>query len=96
MSKSGNGHLAPGVREHLQLGDDARIVSMQRDRWIGYARAGAVLERLGRLLATPSATACPVLSCMALRTSARRRSFASSFVIIRRPSMKCGAWSTTR
>ena len=61
MSKSGDGHLAPGIREHLQLGDDARIASTQRERWIDYARAGAVLDRLGRLLATPERDRMPCL-----------------------------------
>lgn len=49
MSKSGESasfHLAPGVREMLVLGDEARTKSMQRDRWIDYARASAVLDRL--------------------------------------------------
>lgn len=61
MSKSGDSHLAPSIREQLQLGDDARIASMQRDRWIDYARAGAVLERLDRLLATPERDRMPCL-----------------------------------
>jgi type II secretory pathway predicted ATPase ExeA len=61
MSKSGDAHLAPGIREHLELGDDARIAMMQRDRWIDYARASAVLERLGRLPATPERDRMPCL-----------------------------------
>jgi type II secretory pathway predicted ATPase ExeA len=64
MSKSGDGaagHLAPAIREHLQLGDDARIATMQRDRWIDYSRAGAVLDRLERLLATPERDRMPCL-----------------------------------
>lgn len=66
MSKYGDGgagHLAPGIREHLQLGDDARIAIMQRDRWIDYVRADAVLDRLERLLATPERDRmpCPLL-----------------------------------
>ena len=63
MSKSGEGvsHLAPAVREVLLLGDEARIKSMQRDRWIDYARGSAVLERLTRLLATPERDRMPCL-----------------------------------
>lgn len=64
MSKSGENsttHLAPNVRELLLLGDDARIQSMQRDRWIDYSRAGAVLDRLGLLLATPERDRMPCL-----------------------------------
>jgi hypothetical protein len=34
---------------------------MQRDRWIDYARAGAVLDRLERLLATPERDRMPCL-----------------------------------
>lgn len=63
MSKSGEGvsHLAPAVREVLLLSDEARIKSMQRDRWIDYARGSAVLERLTRLLATPERDRMPCL-----------------------------------
>ena len=63
MSKSGEGvsHLAPAVREMLLLSDEARIKSMQRDRWIDYARGSAVLERLTRLLATPERDRMPCL-----------------------------------
>jgi len=45
----------------LVLDDEARIQSMQRDRWIDYARASAVLDRLGRLLATPERDRMPCL-----------------------------------
>ncbi len=34
---------------------------MQRDRWIDYARASAVLERLSRMLATPARDRMPCL-----------------------------------
>ena len=34
---------------------------MQRDRWIDYSRAGAVLDRLGLLLATPERDRMPCL-----------------------------------
>jgi Cdc6-like AAA superfamily ATPase len=64
MSKSGEStavHLAPGVRGMLVLADEARIQSMQRDRWIDYARASAVLDRMGRLLATPERDRMPCL-----------------------------------
>ena len=64
MSKSGEStavHLAPGVREMLVLDDEARIQSMQRDRWIDYARASAVLDRLSRLMATPERDRMPCL-----------------------------------
>jgi hypothetical protein len=63
MSRSGEGvfHLAPALREVLLLSDEARIKSMQRDRWIDYARAGTVLERLTRLLATPERDRMPCL-----------------------------------
>jgi hypothetical protein len=64
MSKSGEStavHLAPGVREMLVLDDEARIQSMQRERWIDYARASAVLDRLSRLLATPERDRMPCL-----------------------------------
>lgn len=75
MSKSGDGvagHLAPGVREHLQLGDDARIAMMQRDRWIDYSRAGEVLDRLERLLATPERDRMPCLLLHGERRRSRR------------------------
>ncbi|CAN7746933.1 TniB family NTP-binding protein [Variovorax sp. LjRoot130] len=45
----------------LLLDDEARIQSMQRDRWIDYARASAVLHLLGRLLATPERDRMPCL-----------------------------------
>ncbi|MDQ2735270.1 MAG: TniB family NTP-binding protein [Pseudomonadota bacterium] len=64
MSKSGDSavaHLSPGTRELLLLSDQVRIQSMQRDRWIDYARAGAVLDRLSRLLATPERDRMPCL-----------------------------------
>lgn len=63
MARSGEGvsHLGPAVREMLLLSDEARISSMQRDRWIDYARASAVLERLTRLLATPERDRMPCL-----------------------------------
>ena len=65
MSKSGESptltHLAPGIREYVLLGDEARIRAMQRDRWIDYARAGAVLERMDRLLTTPERDRMPCL-----------------------------------
>ena len=63
MARSGEGvsHLSPGVRESLLLDDEARIKSLQRDRWIDYARASAVLERLARLLATPERDRMPCL-----------------------------------
>jgi hypothetical protein len=63
MSKSGEGgtHLAPAMREVLLLSDEARIKSMQRDRWIDYSRGSAVLERLARLLATPERDRMPCL-----------------------------------
>jgi type II secretory pathway predicted ATPase ExeA len=64
MAKSGDGgaaHLFPSVRELLLLTDEERIRAMQRDRWIDYARAGAVLERLTRLLATPARDRMPCL-----------------------------------
>jgi hypothetical protein len=53
--------LAPGIRDQLLFGDEARIHSMQRDRWIDYARASAVLDRLSRLLATPERDRMPCL-----------------------------------
>lgn len=63
MARSGEGasHLGPAVREMLLLSDEARISSIQRDRWIDYARASAVLERLARLLATPERDRMPCL-----------------------------------
>ena len=45
----------------LLLSDEARIRSMQRDRWIDYARASAVLDRLTRLLSTPERDRMPCL-----------------------------------
>lgn len=64
MSNSGDStasHLAPGIRQLLSLDDAARIRAMQRDRWIDYARASAVLERLTRLLGTPERDRMPCL-----------------------------------
>lgn len=64
MSRSGDAataHLSPNVRDLLALEDEARIHAMQRDRWIDYARAGAVLDRLGHLLATPQRDRMPCL-----------------------------------
>ena len=64
MSKSGDtatAHLAPSVRELLVLDDEARIQSMQRDRWIDYGRASAVLDRLDHLLTTPQRDRMPCL-----------------------------------
>lgn len=53
MSNSGErataSHVAPNVRALLPLADDVRIGAMQRDRWIDYARASAILERLSRM-----------------------------------------------
>lgn len=63
MARSGEdvSHLGPAVRQMLLLSDEARITSMRRDRWIDYARASAVLERLARLLATPERDRMPCL-----------------------------------
>lgn len=65
MSNSGErataSHVAPNVRALLPLADDVRIGAMQRDRWIDYARASAVLERLSRMLATPARDRMPCL-----------------------------------
>ena len=63
MARFGEGvsHLGPAVREMLLLSDEARIRSMQRDRWIDYARASAVLDRLTRLLSTPERDRMPCL-----------------------------------
>ena len=64
MPKSGDtatAHLAPDVRELLVLDDEARVQSMQRDRWIDYGRASAVLDRLDHLLTTPQRDRMPCL-----------------------------------
>lgn len=64
MSRSGDAamaHLSPTARDLLALDDEARIHAMQRDRWIDYARAGAVLDRLRHLLATPQRDRMPCL-----------------------------------
>ncbi len=65
MSNSGErataSHVAPNVRALLPLAEEVRIAAMQRDRWIDYARASAVLERLNRLLATPERDRMPCL-----------------------------------
>lgn len=65
MSKSGEpyAHLAPGIRTFVALGNEERLRVMQRDRWIDYARGGAVLERLTRLFDTPERDRMP---CMLL------------------------------
>lgn len=64
MPRSGDvatAHLAPSARDLLALDDEARIQSMQRDRWVDYTRASAVLDRLGHLLATPQRDRMPCL-----------------------------------
>lgn len=64
MPKSGDtatSHLASDVRELLVLDDEARVQSMQRDRWIDYGRASAVLDRLDHLLTTPQRDRMPCL-----------------------------------
>ena len=64
MSKSGDNsaaHLSPPVRELLRLNDETRIQALQRNRWIDYARGASVLDRLGRLLATPERDRMPCL-----------------------------------
>ena len=64
MPKSGDtatAHLAPDVRELLVLDDEARVQSMQRDRWIDYGRASAVLDRLDHLLTIPQRDRMPCL-----------------------------------
>jgi Cdc6-like AAA superfamily ATPase len=65
MSNSGErataSHVAPNVRALLPLADEVRIAAMQRDRWIDYARASAILERLSRMLGTPARDRMPCL-----------------------------------
>jgi hypothetical protein len=54
-------HLTPAVREVAMLPDEQRISYVRGDRWIGYTRAGAALQRLEELFAWPSKQRMPNL-----------------------------------
>ncbi len=54
-------HLAPGVRPLARESIEHRIDSLSEDRWIDYARARQVLERLQWMLRHPRTTRPPGL-----------------------------------
>jgi len=54
-------HLAPDCREEAALPDYERIRRIQAERWIGYPRAGLILNRLNDLLDYPQRDRMPCL-----------------------------------
>ena len=54
-------HLTLAVREVAMLPDEQRISFVRGDRWIGYTRAGAALQRLEELFVWPSKLRMPNL-----------------------------------
>src|SRR5258708_39963890 len=51
MTSAGDtGHLDEAVRPSLQLPDERRIATIDRDRWIGYGRAKDAISELERIL----------------------------------------------
>lgn len=54
-------HLTLAVREVAMLPDEQRISFVRGDRWIGYTRAGAALQRLEELFVWPSKQRMPNL-----------------------------------
>lgn len=54
-------HLTAAVREVAVLPDEQRISYIRADRWIGYTRAAAALQRLEELYAWPSKQRMPNL-----------------------------------
>lgn len=54
-------HLHPAAQEIARLPDAERLRYIRADRWIGYPRATATLERLETLLAWPSKQRMPNL-----------------------------------
>lgn len=58
-------HLAPQVREIALMDDSVRIEWIQKDRWVGYTRAGQALAKLQWLLAHPKKMRMPNLLIVA-------------------------------
>lgn len=54
-------HLSLAVREVAMLPDEQRISYVRGDRWIGYTRAGAALQKLEELFVWPSKQRMPNL-----------------------------------
>jgi hypothetical protein len=54
-------HLLPAAREQAQLGNEDRVKSLLRDRWIDYPRATEALQVLQRLYETPPRDRMPCL-----------------------------------
>lgn len=54
-------HLHDGVRSVARLSDDERLHYVRADRWIGYSRATAALERLETLYSWPAKQRMPNL-----------------------------------
>lgn len=54
-------HLTPAVQELAKLSSDERIRYVRGDRWIGYTRASAALQRLEELFAWPTKQRMPNL-----------------------------------
>lgn len=54
-------HLTLSTREVAMLPDEQRITYVRGDRWIGYTRAGAILQRLEELFVWPSKQRMPNL-----------------------------------
>jgi hypothetical protein len=60
MSK-GFEHLSAEPREEAQMPSEERIRRIQEERWIGYARAETILDRLDELLRYPQRDRMPCL-----------------------------------
>jgi hypothetical protein len=54
-------HLLPAARKQAELGNEARIYGLLRDRWIDYPRATQALQQLERLYETPRRERMPRL-----------------------------------
>jgi len=55
------GHLIPAARKALALPINERIAYMQKDRWIKYQRAEAILHMMERIFRQPPSTRPPCL-----------------------------------
>jgi hypothetical protein len=58
-------HLGPQAQEIARMDNDVRIEWIQKDRWIGYTRAGQALAKLQWLLAHPKKMRMPNLLIVA-------------------------------
>jgi hypothetical protein len=65
-------HLHPAAQRIARLPDAERLRYVRADRWIGYTRATAALERLETLFCWPSKQRMPNLLLIGAKTTASR------------------------